>query len=243
MVVKRSALLALAVVLLFVGGLSLLSGISTVDVQMAAPTPAVGTPTEETPLCEMQSDTFTNYATWRSTTKEKPWSFGPPSITNVRDGHTPFAPITKAPELNQTTNELITRLCGYVSEEGYPVGGDDALYRALMSAADDSNPNYAFTLRQWRESVKTFVNERLQFDQARIEWRAHEEAYSFFMEPVPNAVHIGISKVHNAGWYYIIPLKLQNGTVRTLSLRLDCGFQPAFWSLGEIPSTLSHLLI
>jgi hypothetical protein len=152
---------------------------------------------------------------------QQPLAFGPPVE--------PAGPLTVA-EIN---GELIHRLCGGVGTPGGPYHGPDRrLYVALDAAVNGRDPNRRISRAEWSAGVDRLITRDGLWPQARVVTRVVPAGTATFgMRVRPGADPLVLRTrlaARQTSRFLVLPVRSSNGRTVTLTLRLQCGFQPVW---------------
>jgi hypothetical protein len=159
---------------------------------------------------------------------EAPLAFGPP----VERG---------GPRSVEAVNGLlIQRLCGGIAEPGDPYHPPDRrLFVALDAVVNGRDPNRAISRVEWAAGVDGFITRDGQWTRARIVTRdapAGTRTYGMRVRPGADPLVERTRLVEpTRSRYLVLPVRRADGTEVVLTLRLACGFQPAFPPLDPLP--------
>jgi hypothetical protein len=146
-------------------------------------------------------------------------AFGPPVE--------PDRPLTVA----KINGELWRRLCGGAAVPGGPVRGPDRrLFVAIDAVLNRRDPNRAISQAEWATGVERFISRDAIWANARVVRRTMPRGTATFAMQVrprgdPLVLRTRLS-APKTGRYLLLPARTASGSVQTLTLRLQCGFQP-----------------
>jgi len=174
-------------------------------------------PSQAMPTCVTARTVPYSYATAPQAQHQR--AFGPPVE--------PHRPLSVA----KINGELWRRLCGGAAVAGGPLREPDRrLFVAIDAVLNRRDPNRAISRAEWAAGVDRFISRDALWARARVVRRTLPRGTATLAMQVrprgdPLVLRTRLS-APKTGRYLLLPARTASGSVQTLTLRLQCGFQP-----------------
>ena len=199
--------------------------LAAVDGQAAVPNHAV--PSHAVPSHAVPSQAMATCVTAGTV----PYSYAAAPEAQRQRAFGPPAELRRTLSVAKINGELWRRLCGGAAVPGGPVREPDRrLFVAIDAVLNRRDPNRAISRADWAAGVDRFISRDALWANARVVRRTVPRgAATFAMQVRPRGDPLVLRTQLSApktGRYLLLPARTASGSVQTLTLRLQCGFQP-----------------